>query len=45
MLAALPAEEEAWLEVLSPWLDEMWRAAHDLPPDAPVARALQHTAR
>ena len=69
MLGALPAEEDAWLEVLAPWLEEMrrglgpeltdplqvaaiaavgvsaLRAARDLPPDAPIARALHHTAR
>ncbi len=43
MLAALPADEDAWLEVLTPWADEMQRGWH--PPGAtpdhlPAAGAL-----
>ena len=69
MLAALPAEEDAWSEVLAPWLDTLrsgrvpqlgsaqqlaaigavgvaaLRAAKDLPPETPVARALHAVAR
>ena len=69
MLAALPAEEDAWSEVLTPWLDELrsgrvpplasaqqlaaigavgvaaLRAAKDLPPEAPLGRALHAAAR
>ena len=43
MLAALPADEEAWLEVLAPWAEEMqrgWRPAAATAEHLPAAGAL-----
>ena len=43
LLAALPAEEEAWLEVLAPWAEEMQRGWHPpatTPEHLPAAGAL-----